>query len=595
MTEPAPGLTRATLRFLGRLHGHPRRLMLQTVVVGTAAGALEAGALVLFMDAALRVAGAATPARTIGPITWTESPTVTLAISAILIVAAAALHAVIARLTAEGSLRVLANARRRIVQETLRSKWSFQADQPDGALITAVSHLATGASHVAMLLMASTNAAVIAAALLASAVVIAPVFTLVLIASVIPIIIVLGPAGRFARRRSKETLSEVTNLYEEIAASETMGLELQAFGVQEQELDAIDSRIEAAYRSEYRGRFSTRLAGFWFKDLALLMFISVVLVLDLVWDLSQASAAAVLVVVIRALGYLQQAYNTTRTMIEHVPAVTELQQRLAVVAEHADEPGGRPLAAIAPISFRNVAYDYPDGRVALRGIDLTIEPRRTVGVVGRSGAGKSTIAELLLRLRTPRAGSIELGGVPIEEFDIDAWRQRMTFVPQEPRVWRRSIADNIAFLRSGYDRSDIERAARLAHLHSEISSLPDGYDTVLGSRSRGLSGGQRQRLAIARALLSEPWLIVLDEPTSALDAHSERDLHATLADLRGLVTMVVVAHRPSTLELCDELIIVEDGRVVAAGPRDVVIGEAAYFTEFDGRSSSPDVDDPGNV
>lgn len=567
-----------TLRFLGRLHGRPRRLVVQTLVVGITAGAFEAGALVLFMDAALRVAGADGPARSFGPITWTVSPTATLLVAAGLLVAAAALHAVIAKLTAEGSLRVLAHARRGIVRATLRADWSYQADQGDGSMLTAVSHLASSASHATMLLMTGANAAVIAAALLASAVVIAPVFTLVLIVSVIPIVVILGPAANLARRRSREALTEVTSLYEEIAASETMGLEIQAFGVQEEQLDAIDRRIEAAYRSEYGGRFSTRLAAFWFKDLALLMFILVVLVLDFVWDLSQASAAAVLVVVIRSLAYLQQTYNMSRNLIEHVPSVLELERRLDEVAEHSTRSGDRPLDAIAPITFSGVTYDYPDGRTALRGVDVTISPGRVVGIVGRSGAGKSTIAELLLRLREPTAGSIELGGVPIEEFDLGEWRRRITFVPQEPRVWRRSVADNITFLRPGYDRGAIERAARLAHLHDDIVALPDGYDTILGSRSRGLSGGQRQRLAIARALLSDPWLVVLDEPTSALDTHSERDLHSTLTDLRGLVTMAIIAHRESTLELCDDLIIVDHGTVVAAGPRDEVVDGSSFFS-----------------
>jgi ATP-binding cassette, subfamily B, bacterial len=588
MSESKRGLSLATLRFLGQLHGHPRRLMAQTLAVGSTAGALEAAALVLFMDSALRVVGGAGSARSIGPITWTAAPTVTLAISAGLLVTAGALHAIIARLTADGSLRVLAGARRRIVHGTLRSDWSYQANQTDGAMLTAMSHLATGASQVTMLLMSGANSAVIAAALLVAALVIAPLFAVVLIASVIPIVVVLGPAARFARRRSQEALGEVTTLYEEIAASETMALEIQAFGVQDLQLDAIDRQIDAAFRSEYRGRFSTRLAGFWFKDLALLMFILVVLVLDLVWDLSQDSAVAVLVVVIRALGYLQQSYTTTRNMIDHLPSVLDLRQRLTVVAEHSTRSGDRVLEEIAPIVFSGVTYDYPDGRPALRGADFTIGPGRTLGIVGRSGAGKSTIAELLLRLRSPTMGSIELGGVPIDHFDLEAWRRRVTFVPQEPRVWRRSIADNITFLRPGYDRSDVERAARLAHFHEDVVALPAGYDTVLGSRSRGLSGGQRQRLSIARALLSEPWLVVLDEPTSALDTHSERDLHSTLADLRGVVTMVIIAHRPSTLELCDELVIVDSGRVVAAGARDEIIGEDEFFADFDGTAFETD-------
>ena len=549
------------------------------LVAGAVAGALEAGALVLFMDAALRVVGADAPARSIGPIIWTTSPSATLAIAAGLLVAAAALHAAIAHLTAEGSLRVLATARRRIVRSTLGADWSYQADQPDGAMLTAVSHLAVSASQVTVLMMAGANSAVIALALLVSAVLLSPVFTLALIASIVPIVVVLGPAARFARRRSRQALAEVTGLYEEIASSETMGLEIQVFGVKEQQLAQIDRAIDAAYHSEFGGRFSSRLAGYWFKDLALLMFILVVLVLDLLSDLSHAFASTVLVVVIRSLGYLQQTYTTSRNSIEHMPSVIELRRRLTEVSDHSTGSGDRPLTEIAPIRFTSVSYDYPDGRMALRDIGFTIEPGRTIGVVGRSGAGKSTLAELLLRLRCPTSGSIQLGGIDVDEFDLDSWRRRITFVPQEPRIWRRSIADNIAFLRQGYDRAAIEHAARLAHLHADVVALPEGYDTVLGSRSQGLSGGQRQRLAIARALLSDPWFLVLDEPTSALDAHSEHDVHSTLADLRGMVTMLVISQRHSTLELCDDIVVIDRGEIVAVGPRAEVVALSPFFRE----------------
>ncbi|MFZ9018412.1 MAG: ATP-binding cassette domain-containing protein, partial [Ilumatobacteraceae bacterium] len=233
-------------------------------------------------------------------------------------------------------------------------------------------------------------------------------------------------------------------------------------------------------------------------------------------------------------------------------------------------------------TFREGTYSYPERRTAHRGVNLSIEPGRTTGIVGRSGAGKSTIAEMLLRLRTPTSGTIELGGVRTDAFDIADWRRRITFVPQDARIWHRTIRENIEFLRPGFTQDDIERAARLAMLHDEILQLPDGYETVLGVRSRGLSGGQRQRLSIARALLSQPWLIVLDEPTSALDAHSERDLQAALSGLRGSVTMVVIAHRLSTLALCDDLIVLDAGRVVAQGERETVMRQATFFSDREG-------------
>ena len=440
--------------------------------------------------------------------------------------------------------------------------------------------LSAAASGTTMLLLSATNAAVLGTALLFSAVVISPLFSVVLLASLVPVVLLLGPASHYARRRSQAALTEVLDLHHEIAESESMGLELRAFNVQEQQIALLDDRIGAAFQAERAGRFSSRLAGYWFKDLALLAFILVLLILDVVWDLSASGASAVLIISIRALGYFQQSFNATRSMIEYVPSTVKLQHEICRSEEHAEPTGGTRLDAIEPISFRAVSYDYPDGRRALTDVDLTIRPGRTLGIVGRSGAGKSTIAELLLRLRDSTSGSIAMGDIPIERFDLDQWRQRVTYVPQDANVWRRSVADNIRFLRTSYTDDDVERAARLARLHDDIVALPNGYGTVLNARSRGLSGGQRQRLAIARALLSEPWLIVLDEPTSALDSHSERDLRVALNGLRSEVTMVVIAHRTSTLDLCDDLVVLDGGRVVAAGPRDLVISEAAFFTEL---------------
>jgi ABC-type multidrug transport system fused ATPase/permease subunit len=178
--------------------------------------------------------------------------------------------------------------------------------------------------------------------------------------------------------------------------------------------------------------------------------------------------------------------------------------------------------------------------------------------------------QLLLRLRRPTTGQITVDGRPYEEFDPGAWARRVALVPQEPRLFAGTVAENIAFHRSSFDRDAVVRAAEQAHVAGEIQRLDGGFDAELGPRGEGLSGGQRQRLAIARALLGEPQLLVLDEPTSALDVHSERLLQQTIAELRGRVTIVIVAHRLTTIESCDRLLILEGGRTASLGTRSEV-------------------------
>lgn len=338
-------------------------------------------------------------------------------------------------------------------------------------------------------------------------------------------------------------------------------------------------------------QFSMRLSAYWFKDLALLMLIVVVSAIHLIWDLSDSSASAAIIIVVRALGYTQQSYNAYTVVVELAPGITELTERTESLVDHAAPAGNVPLESIELLRLDNVGYRYPNGHDALVDVTLDIPHGRVIGLVGSSGAGKSTLAEIILRLREPTNGTITTDGVPLAQTRVEDWRRLVAYVPQEPRLWQRSVADNISFLRSQFSREDVVAAARMAHLDSEVLALPQGYDTVLGAQSRGLSGGQRQRLAIARALISDPALIVLDEPTSALDRHSEQLLQRTLNELRGRVTMIIIAHRMSTLDICDDLVLIEEGRVSAFGERQALMDSHRFFdrltdSELDARAQN---------
>ncbi|TDT15618.1 ATP-binding cassette subfamily B protein [Ilumatobacter fluminis] len=575
-TKPPPG---QVVRILADLHGHARRVIASFIGAGAVAGSFEALALVLFTAGALRATGndAATD---LGPLDLEISTSATLLAAAVAILCAGGLHAVQARMAADASLRVLEQARRRVSRAFLRADWSTQAEQRDGALYDSMFHLSQHASMAASFGSSVFNGLVIMLALLVAAIVISPVFTGVLIVSVIPIVVLLRPISGQARRRASENIAQTGHLSEDVASTDALAFELRAFGVTDRQLEQLDDVNHSTVHSMRRARFASRLAAYWFKDLALLMFIVVVGVINLIWDLSQPSAAAAILLVIRMLGYAQQGYNAYQNVVEAGPAVVELDRRLDELESAVDEHGGDPVSTIGSIEFDHVSYRYPNGRLALDDISFRIEPDRVLGVVGRSGAGKSTVAELLLRMRQPSAGRLLVDGVDANVLSIDDWHRLVTIVPQDPRIRRASIADNIVFLRDGFSRDDVERASRASHLHADIAQFEHGYDTELGSRNRGLSGGQRQRLAIARALISEPSLLVLDEPTSALDRHSERGLQQTLGELRGRVTMVVIAHRLSTLDLCDDLLVLDEGRVVAFGPRSEIVDTVDFFASL---------------
>lgn len=251
-------------------------------------------------------------------------------------------------------------------------------------------------------------------------------------------------------------------------------------------------------------------------------------------------------------------------------AVAAGERVFAVLAEEpeaSDAPGSRPLPRIrGHIAFRNVtfAYDREAGDV-LKGINLEIQPGETVALVGPSGAGKSTLAALIPRFYQPTGGTIEIDGHDISQVTLESLRRQIGLVPQDTVLFAGTVRENILAGRSGYTDEDIERAARQAHAHEFIQQLPQGYDTVLGESGTSLSGGQRQRLAIARALLGDPRILIFDEATSNLDPESEQLIQEAFLRSKAGRTAVVIAHRAATIRLADRVVVLDQGRIVQDG------------------------------
>ncbi|QXC60267.1 ABC transporter ATP-binding protein/permease [Aquihabitans sp. G128] len=210
-------------------------------------------------------------------------------------------------------------------------------------------------------------------------------------------------------------------------------------------------------------------------------------------------------------------------------------------------------------------------------MSFTIAPGEAIGIIGPSGSGKSTLIQLILRLREPSSGRYLVDGIEAGELEDDAWFREVAFVPQDCRVISASIRDNIRFFRPHLTDDEVVEAAKRAHVHEEIVAMPEGYDTVLSSRGGGLSGGQRQRVALARALATTPSILVLDEPTSALDMRSEALVHETLTKLQGSVTLLVIAHRLSTLKTCDRIMVFGAGELQAFGDRATLETENEFY------------------
>ena len=233
------------------------------------------------------------------------------------------------------------------------------------------------------------------------------------------------------------------------------------------------------------------------------------------------------------------------------------------------------------IRFDEVHFAYEAGeRPALQGLSLHIPHGRTVALVGATGAGKTTVASLLLRFIAPDRGSITIAGTPLHTIDLVAWRSHVAWVPQQPHLFHGTVADNLRLARPTAARAEIIAAAQAAHAHDFIQNLPQGYDTPLGEQGARLSGGQQQRLAIARAFLKGAPFLILDEATSQLDAESEALIQDALRRLRHGRTVLIIAHRLKLAYAADQIIVMERGRAIETGDHHTLLAQAGVYRQL---------------
>jgi ATP-binding cassette subfamily B protein len=269
---------------------------------------------------------------------------------------------------------------------------------------------------------------------------------------------------------------------------------------------------------------------------------------------------------------LQRAAGATERLLELLGADSQLPE--PATPRKPQEP--------LYVQARNLSFSYPTRPTepVLADLSFSAAPGEMLAIVGPSGAGKSTLLDLLQRFYDPTAGQIEIGGVPLPEMRLTELRDLVGFVPQDPVLFAGSLKDNLRYGCPEADEAAMARSLRLAHAAEFIAELPEGLETRVGEGGVGLSGGQRQRLAIARALLVDPKILLLDEATSALDAQSEEHIRESLKDMQGERTIVVIAHRLSTVRQADRILVLEDGRLAASGTHEELLSASELYARF---------------
>jgi len=246
-----------------------------------------------------------------------------------------------------------------------------------------------------------------------------------------------------------------------------------------------------------------------------------------------------------------------------------------------DKPDARELpAGPGRVRLDHVTFGYDADRPVLEDLDLELEPGRTVALIGHTGAGKTTVASLIPRFYDVQAGRVTIDGADVRDVTLTSLRRVIGVIPQDPFLFSATVRENLAFGRADATGDEIEQAARLAQAHEFVERLPDGYETVIGERGITLSGGQRQRLAIARALVIDPRVLILDDATASVDAATEAKIRLGLREAMRGRTTVIIAHRLSTIALADEIVVLEHGRVAARGGHDDLVGSSAVYREI---------------
>jgi ATP-binding cassette subfamily B protein len=285
-----------------------------------------------------------------------------------------------------------------------------------------------------------------------------------------------------------------------------------------------------------------------------------------------------------SFGILHSTRDLAVALVDLTQHVARLEEAIAsLLTEHElpDKPDAHPLRPGAgQVRFDHVRFAYAGRAAVLRDFDLTIEPGQRVGLVGYSGAGKSTALALLQRFYDVQGGRVLIDGQDIRDVTQESLRATMAIVPQDISLFHRTVMENIRYARPDASEADVLAAAEMAYCRDFIDALPDGFATMVGDRGVKLSGGQRQRLAIARALLKDTPILLLDEATSALDSESERAIQDALDRLMQGRTVIAIAHRLSTLKRFDRIIVMDQGRIIDDGPPDVLAARPGPYRDL---------------
>ncbi|MDD5016376.1 MAG: ABC transporter ATP-binding protein [Atribacterota bacterium] len=483
-------------------------------------------------------------------------------------------------ISARATTEYEAETRNELFKHTMRANWPYLIDRKIGHLsqmiaedVDVSANLLTSIGLIILFLTSLITYAVVAIG-------ISPYITLATILIGIIIFFVLKPLFYKIRVLSNKAALMAKEVSHHVNQHLIGAKTVKSMAVEEKIVDEGGSYFRELAKSKLNRSKYTNVLSTFLEPLTLAVIIPIFLFSYKSPSFNIASFAAILYLVEKMFSFMQSMQiriGQINQNIPHLVAVVNYQTEARKYRERSD--GGDDFRFKSLLKFEDVRFYYGDAKEKiLDGLNFTVRKGETVGLIGHSGSGKTTIADLILRLFNPQGGKITVDGVNISDINLEKWRKNIGYVSQDLFLLNDTIANNIRFYDDGVSYDDIIKAVKLANIYEFIMQQPKAFNALVGERGLKLSAGQRQRIILARVIARKPEILILDEATSALDNESEVSIQRALESLRGKVTMLIVAHRLSTLMNSDKLMVLDGGKIIEEGsPQQLLKDKDSHF------------------
>ena len=465
------------------------------------------------------------------------------------------------------------------LRETLSSNWSYLMNQKIGYLDKIISDDSTYGAGILKNISETALRFTSLAAYTFIALNISVTITLISLGGGALIFFFLKPyffkirkLSGFLSQASKETSH---HLNESLIGIKT----IKAFAVEKPVVEKSYIQFEELRKAQIKSAYLSNLQGILFEPAALIFIALIFLFSYKTPDFSIVSFIVIIYLIQKIFSFIQAIQSKLNLINSALPYLHNMLQYQDETAHHQEIYSGKKQFKFNDtLNVKNLTFAYPTSDNILSGVSFLIKKGEMTGIIGPSGSGKTTLVDILLRLLKPQSGTVTSDDIDIDSIGLDEWRKNVGYVSQDVFLLNDTIEANIRFYNKSVSRSDVITASKTANIHNFIQELPDKLETIVGERGVKLSGGQKQRIALARALARKPSILILDEATSALDNESEALIQESINGLRGKISVIVIAHRLSTVMSSDSIIVLERGKIVESGsPQELLKDKGSYL------------------